>query len=158
MVVKEVKSALTCHDVAKYFLVQIDEDAGDLISNLKLQKLVYYAQGFYLALFGEPLFTEPIEAWTHGPVVPELYHHYKHYGSNSIPIPDDIDFLKYDTQVRELLDDVYRVYGQFSAWKLRNMTHNEESWKNAYAGNGVISHQAMRKYFETQLVTNEDDE
>ena len=65
---------LSCHDVAQYFLAQMDEDAGDLISNLKLQKLVYYAQGFALALHGRPLFRERVEAWTHGaPVVPELY-------------------------------------------------------------------------------------
>jgi len=45
----------SCFDVAKYFLAQSSEDAGDLISNLKLQKLVYYAQGFSLALNGRPL-------------------------------------------------------------------------------------------------------
>ena len=55
---------LSCYDVAQYFLAQMDEDAGDLISNLKLQKLVYYAQGFALALYGRPLFPERIEAWT----------------------------------------------------------------------------------------------
>ena len=65
---------LTCYDIAKYFLAQADEEIGDLISNLKLQKLVYYAQGFYLALHDEALFPEDIEAWTHGPVVPVLYH------------------------------------------------------------------------------------
>ena len=59
---------LSCHDVAKYFLALTDEDAGDLISNLKLQKLVYYAQGFHLALFDTPMFGEPIEAWTHVPL------------------------------------------------------------------------------------------
>jgi uncharacterized phage-associated protein len=50
---------LNCDDVAKYFLAQASEDAGDLISNLKLQKLVYYAQGFHLALYDTPLFPEP---------------------------------------------------------------------------------------------------
>jgi uncharacterized phage-associated protein len=50
---------LNCDEVAKYFLAQADEDAGDLISNLKLQKLVYYAQGFHLALYDIPLFPEP---------------------------------------------------------------------------------------------------
>ena len=68
---------LSCDDAAKYFLAQVSEDAGDLISNLKLQKLLYYAQGFHLALYDQPLFPEAIEAWTHGPVVPDLYRHYK---------------------------------------------------------------------------------
>ena len=65
---------ISCQDVANYFLSLCDEDAGDLISNLKLQKLVYYAQGFHLAISGEPLFDEKIMAWEHGPVIPQLYH------------------------------------------------------------------------------------
>ena len=142
---------LSCYDVAKYFLAQVDEDAGDLISNLKLQKLLYYVQGFHLALYDEPLFPEPIEAWTHGPVVPELYHYYKKYGVGAIPCPKDVDFSIYDEGTRSLLDEVYSVFGQFSAWKLRNMTHEEEPWKFAAETSGQISHQSMKKYFKTQI-------
>ncbi|MBD2305686.1 SocA family protein [Chroococcidiopsis sp. FACHB-1243] len=142
---------LTCRDIAKYFLAQEDEDAGDLISNLKLQKLVYYAQGFHLALYDEPLFSERIEAWTHGPVVPELYRDYKEIGANGIPCPDDIDFSIYDEKTRSLLDEVYCVFGQFSAWKLRNMTHEEAPWKDVSVPGGEITQSAMKEYFKTQL-------
>ncbi len=145
---------LTCHDVADYFLALVDEDAGDTISNMKLQKLVYYAQGFHLAMFDEPLFKEKIEAWDHGPVVPELYHRFKTYGSGAIEKPREIDFSKYDSQVRELLNEVWSVYGQFSAWKLRNMTHEEAPWQNAYKKDGVINQADMREYFKTLLVDN----
>ncbi|MBF0497087.1 MAG: SocA family protein [Deltaproteobacteria bacterium] len=140
---------MTCHDIAKYFLALKDEDAGDLISNLKLQKLVYYAQGFHLALYDKPLFLEPIEAWTHGPVVPELYHAYKQYGDGDIPIPKGLDFTLYDKSTTEHLNEVYSTFGQFSAWKLRNLTHIEPPWINAKGG--VITHEAMREYFKTQL-------
>lgn len=140
---------LSCFDVADYFLSLTDEEAGDLISNLKLQKLVYYAQGFNLALYGKPLFNETIEAWEHGPVVPELYHKYKEYGSCTIPTPKDIDFDKFDKKTRELLDEVYEVYGQYSAWKLRNLSHNEPPYEDAKLG--VISHKSMKEYFETLL-------
>jgi uncharacterized phage-associated protein len=95
---------LSCDDAAKYFLAQVSEDAGDLISNLKLQKLLYYAQGFHLALYDEPLFPEAIEAWTHGPVVPDLYRHYKKYGAGAIPCPEDIEFSIYDEETKSLLD------------------------------------------------------
>lgn len=142
---------LSCHDVAKYFLALTDEDAGDLISNLKLQKLVYYAQGFHLAIFNAPLFAEPIEAWTHGPVVPELYHEYKHHGSGPIPSPDNMDFSIYSKDTRELLNEVYSVFGQFSAWKLRSMTHQEPPWVDAAGQAGVISHGSMKEYFITQV-------
>ncbi|MBW4552995.1 MAG: DUF4065 domain-containing protein [Aphanocapsa sp. GSE-SYN-MK-11-07L] len=146
---------LGCQDVAKYFLSLTDEDSGDLISNLKLQKLVYYAQGFHLALYDEPLFEERIEAWTHGPVVPDLYSAYKHLGLNAIPRPTDLDFSVYDERTRELLDEVYQVHGQFSAWKLCNMTHDEPPWKNAIANGGVITASSMKEFFKTQLVNSE---
>jgi uncharacterized phage-associated protein len=137
--------------VARYFLSKVDEDAGDAISNLKLQKLVYYAQAYHLAMYGEPLIPEQVEAWEHGPVVPDLYRSYKQHGSEPIPPPDDFDASEYDPRTRELLDEVYDVYGQYSAWKLRNMTHAERPWSEAY-GDGargrVISHAAMRDFYK----------
>ena len=144
---------LTCHDVAKYFLAQADEEVGDLISNLKLQKLAYYAQGFHLALYGEPLFQEAIEAWPHGPVVPELYHAYKKYKSGAIPSPTDVDFSKYNENTKEFLNEIYSVFGQFSAWKLRNMTHEEPPWVEASKNSDIISHDSLQKYFSTQITT-----
>lgn len=143
-------SKLSCHDVAQYFLAQMDEDAGDLISNLKLQKLVYYAQGFALALYGRPLYPERIEAWTHGPVVPDLYQEFRGYGSDPIPHPDETDFSIYDVQTRELLDEVYAVYGQFSAWKLRDMTHSEPPWRDTPSGQ-EIQHDDLSCYFATRV-------
>ena len=147
---------LTCHDVADYFLALVDEDAGDTISNMKLQKLVYYAQGFHLALYGKPLFPERIEAWDHGPVVPELYRRFKKFGAKAIEKPEEVDFSKFDTQTRELLDEIWNVYGQFSAWKLRNMTHDEMPWQNAYGKGGVISETDMKEYFKTLLIEDEN--
>lgn len=141
---------LTCFDVADYFLSKTDEEAGDVISNLKLQKLVYYAQGFTLAVTGKPLFNEPIEAWQHGPVVPDLYHKYKDHGAYGIPAPTNVDFSKFSSEIKEILDEVYDVYGQFSAWKLRNMTHEEAPWKNTERGD-VISLSSMSEYFKTQI-------
>jgi len=140
---------LTAHDVARYFLSKVEEEAGDGISNLKLQKLVYYAQGCYLGLYNEPLFVDRIEAWEHGPVVASLYHTYKAHGASPIP-PEDIDLAGYTDREREMMDEVYDVYGQFSAWKLRNMTHAERPWKEAFdhAVNRVISTESMRDYFK----------
>ncbi|MEM6598403.1 MAG: type II toxin-antitoxin system antitoxin SocA domain-containing protein [Cyanobacteria bacterium P01_D01_bin.36] len=139
-------------DVAHYFLCQLDSDAGDLISNLKLQKLLYYAQGFHLAVCDEPLFEEPIEAWTHGPVVSEAYHEFKEFSSSAIPCPVGFDFSIFDAETSELLDEVYTVYGQFSAWKLREMTHEESPWRETPSGQ-TISHDKMKQYFQTQLVS-----
>ncbi|MGY4490656.1 Panacea domain-containing protein [Pseudomonas sp. TE3610] len=141
-------------DVAQYFLAQTSEDAGDLVSNLKLQKLVYYAQGFSLALHGSPLFEEPIEAWLHGPVVPTLYQRYKSFGSGHIPHPEGFDLDCFSPPERELLDEVYEFYGQYSAWRLRQLTHDETPWKESYqsGSNQVISQSLMTRFFRTQIV------
>ncbi len=142
---------LTAKQVADYILSLSDPDEGDIISHLKLQKLLYYAQGFHLAVFNEPLFSEEILAWDHGPVVEALYHEYKSYGARAISLPDHVDFDAFTEDQKELLNEVYTVYGQYSAWKLRAMTHEEPPWAFTPRGT-VISHESMKKYFKAQLV------
>lgn len=138
-------------DVANCFLYLDQIHDGDGISNLKLQKLVYYAQGFHLAIFGKELFPEKIEAWNHGPVVPDLYHAYKQYGSNLIPAPEGYSCESLSDEEQELVTEVFQVYGQFSAWKLRDLTHQESPWIENEAINGVISPFEMMEYFQTRL-------
>ncbi len=143
----------TAKQIAQYFLAKTNEEEGDLISNLKLQKLCYYAQGLALAARGQALFPEPIEAWLHGPVVPVLYREFRAYGSNAIPAANDIDLSVYDAADRMILDDVYDFYGQYSAWRLRQMTHQESPWRDAYVedGDAVITHEALRSYFLNEI-------
>ncbi len=145
---------MTAREIADYFLTLVDGEVGDSLSNLKLQKLVYYAQGFSLAILGKPLFREEIQAWQHGPVVAELYHSLKKHGSEPVPPPENgINREEYPEEVRELLDEVYAVYGQFSASKLRNMTHEELPWKEAmgFGASFPISTQTMKEFFATQV-------
>lgn len=147
-------------EVANYFIWRVAsteelQGFGDNITNLKLQKLVYYAQGFCLAITDEPLFPDPIEAWMHGPVVPDLYFRYQPYGATPLATPDDFDPTRIDGETRQLLEDVFSVYGQYSAWGLRNLTHEEAPWKDTPQGK-VISTKRMRDYFQTQLVDAEE--
>jgi len=148
----------TCFDIANYFLKCQDDEAGDLMSNLKLQKLVYYAQGFHLAITDKPLFLQAIMAWEHGPVCVELYNLYKCHGSGPIPIPYDVDVLSlFDEETHKILASVQDYYGQFSAWKLRNLTHGDPPWIIAHRkGRKEISLDDMKTYFKTRLA--EDDE
>jgi uncharacterized phage-associated protein len=141
-------------DIARYILATAPEDGG--ISNLKLQKLCYYAQGFCTAMRGTPLFSDRVVAWDHGPVVTALYHEYKPFGANPIPTPSNFDKSKIDKADRIALDDIIEYFGQYSAWKLRNMTHDEPPWANAYkkASGSEISLQSMVEFFRPQL----DDE
>jgi uncharacterized phage-associated protein len=142
-------SMIQAKNIAEYFLFQGKD--SDYITNLKLQKLVYYAQGFYLAIYNKPLFQERIEAWTHGPVIPDLYHSYKRYGSQPLPRPVDVDFSFFDENTIELLNEIYKTFGSFSAWALRNLTHRERPWLETPNGQ-EISLRLLRDYFRTQIV------
>lgn len=144
--------------IADAFLKLSQPETGDSLTHLKLQKLLYYAQGFHLALHNRPLFPEALYAWEHGPVVETVYHRYKNFGSSSLPYPEDptsTDVLT--ASQRELIIEVNTVYGQFSAWKLRDMTHNELPWLNT-PRNTEIPHLLLQSYFKTLLVNDEQDE
>ena len=152
----------TAKQVADYFLnyVEKDEESGEALTNLKIQKLAYYAQGFALAVLGRPLFAERIEAWPHGPVVPDLYREYKNGMGivGNAPVPPPLDFCAADhfnEEEIDLLSEVFQVYGQFSAWKLRDMTHSEPPWIKAW-GDGKnpdreITHESLKAYFSTRI-------
>jgi len=140
-------------DVANFILTISEREEGELISNLKIQKLVYYCQGFHLAITGKALFEEEIEAWLHGPVVPSLYQEYKQYGADAIPIPKNFNSSVLTAIEKETIIDVYEVYGQYSALKLRNLTHNETPWKTTEI-NHVIPKPKLRKFFDN-LLTDE---
>ena len=116
--------------VANYFIWLGMQDKARKVSNKKLQKLVYYAQAWSLALFSKPLFSEEIEAWIHGPAIPFLYGKFKEFGFNSIEIKN----LKIDTKKlpqKKLLDEVWRVYGKYDADYLELLTHREDPWIKA---------------------------
>ena len=75
-------------DVADFFLKIVDRESESTITPLKLQKILYYAQGYYLAIHDKELFPEEFEAWAHGPVNEEIYNKYRDYGYQSIPEPE----------------------------------------------------------------------
>lgn len=117
-------------DVAAWFLNEIDRKAGDSITNLKLQKLVYYAQAWSVALLNQPLFPEEIEAWAHGPVVEGVYQKYKEYRYDAIPrSPRKPSFTPQELTV---LEDVLAIYGEHSARFLEDLTHDEDPWRTTW--------------------------
>ena len=141
-------------DIAKKLIRKAQDDepnGGERLTNLKLQKLLYYQQGFHLAAFGTPLFEEQVESWMYGPVVPVVYDAYSGYGSNVLPDVDEAISLTDEEEV--LFNDVYDAYREFSAIGLMNLTHTESPWINAipHDRGTVISQSALTSYFKTQL-------
>ena len=142
----------TALEVAKWFTKWADFNDADM-TNMKLQKLLYYAQGQYLAEHEEPLFDEDIEAWSHGPVVPSIYRAFKENGSGDIPAAPDFDLSSIDPDTTQFLQKIWNTYGGIAAWKLRDMTHGEDPWATRFAEaerNTVIPKDALQRWFASK--------
>lgn len=96
------------------------------------------------------MFADAIEAWPHGPVCPTAYHHYKRYGSGLITAEATVVPGTFTDAQTELLEEVNEIFGQFSAWKLRDMTHEETPWQEHEATASVILVETMQRYFKTR--------
>lgn len=151
-------------DVARWFLgrnqIAIDETGGEPMTLLKLLKLLYYAEGCSLALDNGHILAEPIMAWEHGPVVPEVY--FRYCGDpHNLPFGDEDDLaaveaISANPQDSAILEEVFQVFGQYSAWALRNKTHKEAPWLEATDGGrhlkDEISRETMERYFRENYV------
>lgn len=150
-------------DVANYVVNRsIDLDAP--VSNLKLQKLLYYVQAAKLVELGEAMFSSEISAWRYGPVVEPVYHKFKIYANSQInnKIEDrGVDFMedllsngKYDPcnvitiNDQKIIDGVIVAYKHKSAMELVRKTHFEAPWKNAFEnGQEYITKESIRNYY-----------
>lgn len=154
-------------DVSRY-VIEYSNEKGYGISNLKLQKILYFIQAYFLINKEEPCFLEKIEAWDFGPVVPKAYREYKQYGSSNIPtMKSFIDFddeniwrterrLYEDNMISKedklLINAVIDRFAQFSATDLVTLTHNQDPWKDAYEPhkNKEITAKMIKEYFNEQ--------
>lgn len=122
-------------DIAKWFL------GKEEMSQKKIQKLVYYAYAWYLAFSNESnndtmnkLFNNRIEAWVHGPVVPELYDIYKENSYHNIEKLNPDEIPSFDEDTEDILEQVWEVYGNFNGNELESITHQEKPWKKLEKG------------------------
>lgn len=132
-------------------LISRCRERGLSVSNLMLQKLLYYSQAWHLALGNAPLFEDEIEAWVHGPVVPLVFRRFKVYKWD--PITERVPTCS-DASLIQFLDSIISLYGKYSAKDLERLTHNEAPWTNARVGlspdepsSKVIPKEDIRSYF-----------
>lgn len=159
-------------NVANYFL------SKESMTNKKLQKIVYYAYCWTLTILNNPeeimsteleknfankLFSEEIEGWVHGPVIPKLYHEYKKYGWSKIPKEE----LKkdYSDEIKNIFDMVWDIYGEYDGDELENITHREKPWKKSRVGvgkfepsNNKISDDHIYNYYSKYIIESLEDE
>ena len=119
-------------DIAKYVINRCIS-CNNPISNLQLQKILYYIQGKYIEVTnGECLFEDKMEAWQYGPVVPEVYYLYSIYSSTKIT-DNQICDKRIKEDVMNIIDPVIDEKSRISAWNLVQSSHKEIPWMNNYS-------------------------
>jgi uncharacterized phage-associated protein len=151
---------LTALAVAQYF-VWLSNKEGKPVTNKKLQKLIYYAQAWSLALRDQKVFEDKIEAWVHGPAVRSVYGKYKIFGFSTISetVSED-DLKKIPKDVQNLLNDVWKVYGKYDGEYLELLSHSEDPWQKAREGlepnvgsENEILPDEMKSFYKAKLQT-----
>ena len=165
----------SARDIASWFIYKTnaeikehvaDNDEYDVyegITHLKLQKLLFYAQGVTLSMLdGQKLFNEKIIAWEHGPVVKEVYDIYKTNGRNNLEINANdesnaiITAIENNAEISKILNLVYENFAIYTAWQLRDMTHEIGSpWDLTIKSSGLnteITTDLIKKYFDENIV------
>lgn len=144
-------------DFARYILAK-----SGSISNMKLQKLMFYTESVFMAVTNKSLFHEDYEAWKHGPVLPSVYHEFKKYSMLRTNIPytreSNDDELDLSLEYVELIDKVISVFGKQSDDELRNNSHREEPYITARRGlpegansNAVMEKTQLKKFYRAKL-------
>lgn len=152
-------------DVAQYVINHSIDNASP-ISNLKLQKLLYYVQAAFLVEKGEPCFSDDLKNWRHGPVVPVVYSEYKRYlnnvikdrqtGFSQLTLDENINIIviseeysesKFKEEDRDLINKVVDALARFKPWELVDRTHREDPWFKDTEGDETISDKYILNYF-----------
>lgn len=153
--------------IADCILATARLDSDTRFDQLQLNKLCYLVNGFTLREQNEPAFHNDIEAWRYGPVIPEVYQTYRHYGKEPITELDMCRTALDDytavakrwgelyyivgKKIAEIVYGVVREYGKYSGWDLVDMTHKKHTpWKRAYrpGHNKVIPTDDIRRFYK----------
>ncbi len=148
-----------------YAFVKKAIEAGESITQMKVQKMVYFAHGYHLAKYGKPLIQESFEAWKFGPVVPNIYQDFKFYGSKPISdsdyeeyAPKELVNYRFDEDAEDAINYTWEVTKDLSAIALSNWTHQPNSpWSNVYnpeEWSTLIDNYDIKEYFKELLSTD----
>ena len=156
LAIKKLETIYSCNkiDIIARYLLHKDSD----ITQMALQKMLYYAQSFYKAMYGRVLFADSCQAWSHGPVYRDIYIKYRDYQYDPIRLPNpefDVDASGLTSDEMKFLDGIILAFGNYSASVLRNMTHQETPWIEARGSlqpmdrcSNVISSRSIDIYFK----------
>ena len=138
-------------DVAEYTIRKANA-IDDPISNLKLQKILYFIQAAFLITKNRPCFKEEIEAWGFGPVVPVVYREYKAYGGVCIPHFTDRPIETIEKEDMVLIDEIVEFCKPYSSVDLTDVSMKQDPWRMVYSRyrkKVVISNESIKEYFSS---------
>lgn len=135
------------------FIIAECRERGENLTNLKLQKLLFYADAWHLALHDTTLFPENFKAWVHGPVLTSQYHRFKDLKWR--PIDEEIAKPNLGSKLEKHLEEIIDVFGCETAIALELMTHREAPWLEARGGmpptepsTATISKETMKNFYK----------
>lgn len=120
-------------DIAKYIVNRCIEHCRP-ISNLQLQKILYFCQKEYNQITGFALFEDDFEAWQYGPVIPSVYRVFSLFGGMKINrnVHEEVEI---DPTTKTLINPIIDKYSGYAAWDLVSMTHQEgDAWDRIFQG------------------------
>jgi uncharacterized phage-associated protein len=147
-------NALTAAIVADA-IIEFCNEHGDVVTNLRLQKLLYYTQAWFLALHGKPLFADPIEARDNGPVQPDVFSRFSVFGTG--PIPRPASAWVFPKMLANHITELMEAYAHLSPFDLERLSREEEPWKLARKHASEmnpfppISTDTMRDFYKLRL-------
>ncbi|WP_105174475.1 Panacea domain-containing protein [Pseudoalteromonas sp. T1lg122] len=149
-------------DVAREFL-RLAKDAGQPLTNMQIQKLVYIAHGVHLAREDEALLDEEVNAWKHGPVIPAVYLAFKQYLNKEIDLSKEArENVPLSLKEKDSVKFTFDNFAKYNGWTLRDITHKEGSpWhKIWFDGNGYetynaeIPNRTIKEHYKNIFRTN----
>lgn len=131
-------------------ILKIAHESDQQLTNMQLQKLVYFAHGWYLAWKNEPLISDSVKAWNFGPVIPPLYNRLKKYGNDVVTEPISGEVQLDDEKVNDFLKKVYERYRSLNGAQMSYLTHKEGTpWAETWSKDqfSVIPQDVIRNHF-----------
>ena len=153
--VEVMTKKLKAIEIARWFINRADRAAGEAITHLKVQKLLYFSDAYHMANF-KSIFDEQFQAWAHGPVVAEVWHEFKSYQWDAIETQPaakikDNDLLNY-------LEAVYEKFGKLGAKRLEEITHEHAPWRDVRGNlpleakcSAIIRKETIRDFYANRI-------